>query len=111
MENSINQNNFEHLLLSIGSFNDIIFQFLEKDDINSLSICSKRLNQFYCNQITKLKILIYLETFNKPKYKNLISLNLEGCKSNNDFSFISKLDKLEELNLRETRISDISFLE
>ena len=110
MENSINQNNIKHLL-SIGTINNIIYQFIEKDDIKSLSLCSKKLNEVYCNKIKKLKILTILKLLIIPKYKNLISLNLEGLKGSHDFSFISKIENLDELNLKATRISDISFLE
>ena len=36
---------------------------------------------------------------------------MTGCRNIKDFSFISKLEKLEKLILRYTNISDISFLE
>ena len=34
-----------------------------------------------------------------------------GCKNIKDFTIISKLEKLEYLNVSDTNISDISFLE
>ena len=43
--------------------------------------------------------------------KNIKELYLDYCKNINDFSFISKLNKLEILDLSNTNISDISFLE
>ena len=43
--------------------------------------------------------------------KNIKELNLWKCKNIKDFSIISKLNKLEKLDLSYTNISDISFLE
>ena len=36
---------------------------------------------------------------------------MRGCKNNKDFTIISKLEKLENLDVSNTNISDISFLE
>ena len=111
---SKNQYNFKNVL-SIPLILAQIFKFIEKDDIKCLSLCSKKIYQLYCNQIKKLKIKEEVEISNVSnikidKYKNLIELNLEGCKNIKDYSFISKLEKLENLNLCNSNISDISFL-
>ena len=45
------------------------------------------------------------------KNKNIKILNLEYCENIKDYSFISKLEKLENLYLHDTDISDFSFLE
>ena len=88
---------------------------MEKDDIKGLSLCTKKIYQFYCEQVKKLKIKEDIEESNISnikfdKYKDLIELNLGGCENIKDYSFISKLEKLEILNLSNTNISDISFL-
>ena len=105
------QNNFIKLL-SISLIFDKVSQFIDEDDIKCLSSCSKKLRLSYCKQIKKIKLC---RRSNTPKYikkyVNLIELNLEGCKTIKDFSFISELDNLEVLNLRDAEISDISFLE
>ena len=105
------QNNFIKLL-SISLIFDKVSQFIDEDDIKCLSSCSKKLRLSYCKQIKKIKIC---RRSNTPKdinkYANLIELNLEGCKTIKDFSFISKLEKLEDLNLNGSQLSDISFLE
>ena len=95
---SKNQYNFKNVL-SIPLILDQIFKFIEKDDIKCLSLCSKKIYQLYCNQIKKLKIKEEVEISNGSnikidKYKDLIELNLEGCKNIEDYSFISKLEKL-----------------
>ena len=111
---SNNQYNFKNVL-AIPIILDQIFKFLEKDDIKFLSLCSKKIYQLFCNQIKKLKIKEDVEISNVSnikfdKYKNLIELDLEGCENIKDYSFISKLEKLENLNLYDSNISDISFL-
>ena len=78
-------------------------------------MCSKKLYEFYCIQIKKIKIKEDIETSNIScikfdKYKNINELNLEGYRNIKDYSFISNLEKLENLNLYNTNISDISFL-
>ena len=93
-----------------------IYQFTEKEDIKCLSLCCKKIYQFYCNQIKKLKINedIKESDISKikfDKYENLFELNLSLCKNIKDFSFISKLGKLKDLDLHCTDISDISFLD
>ena len=112
---SKNQYNFKNVL-SILLILEKIFQFMEKDDKICLSLCHKKIYQLYCNQIKRLKIKEDFEISNisdikLDKYKNLIELNLEGCNNIKDYSFISNLEKLENLNLFWSNISDISFLE
>ena len=110
-----NQYNFKNIL-SKELIIDQIFQFMEKDDIKSLSLCFKKIYQLYCNLIKKLKIKEGIETSNISKikfdkYENLIELDLAGCKNIKEYSIISNLEKLENLNFSYTNISDISFLE
>ena len=45
------------------------------------------------------------------RYKNVNILNLSGCRNIKDFTPISKIERLKILNVNETYISDISFLE
>ena len=111
---SNNQYNFEKIFNIL--ILDQIFQFIEKDGIKCLSWCSKKIYQFYCKQVKKLKIKRNIVESNISnikfdKYVNLIELDLEECENIKDYSFISKLEKLEKLNLCDTNISDISFLE
>ena len=111
---SNHQYNFKNVL-SIPLILDQIFQFMEKDDIKCLLLCSKKIYQLYCIQIKKLKIKVDIEASNISnikfdKYKNLIEIDLSECKNIKDYSFISNLEKLENLNLIDTNISDISFL-
>ena len=89
---------------------------MEKDDIKALSLGTKKIYQLYCEQVKKLKIKKDIEeskisNIKFDNYKDLIELNLQGCKKIKDYSFISKFEKLENLNLCLTNISDISFLE
>ena len=112
---SNDQYNFKKVL-SIPLILEQIYKFLENDDILCFSLCSKKIYQFYCKQVKKLKIKEDIEESNISnikfdKYKDLIELTLEECRNIKDYSFISKLEKLENLNLRNTNISDISFLE
>ena len=85
--------------------------------IYDANLCGfKKIYGLYCNQIKKLKIKEDIEiskvsNIKIDKYKNLIELDLSGSKNIKDYSFISKLEKLENLNLYFTNISDISFLE
>ena len=70
----------------------------------------------HCSQIQKLKIKEDIEASNISKikfdkYEYLIELDLHRCYNIKDYSFISSLKKLENLNLGWTSISDISFLE
>ena len=37
--------------LSISLILNQIFQFLDKDNIKSLSLCNKKIYQFYCNLV------------------------------------------------------------
>ena len=69
-----------------------------------------------CEQVKKLEIKKDIEESNISnikfdKYKDLIELNLTGCKNIKDYTFISKLEKLEYLCLSYTNISDILFFE
>ena len=115
---SNNQFNFKNVL-SISLILDLICQFIEVDDMKYLCLCSKKMYEFYCNLIKSLKTIeikeryeiIYLSKINCGKYINLIELNLRGSQYIKDFSSISKLEKLENLNLSNTNVSDISFLE
>ena len=112
---SNHQYNFKNAL-SIPLILDQIFQFTEKVDIKCLSLCSKKLYEQYCIKIKKIKIKEDIETLNISnikfdKFENLIELDLSLCKNIKDFSFISNLEKLENLILWNTNISDISFLE
>ena len=115
LNNSENQYNFEKVLSNpLILYN--IFQFMEKDNIKSLSFCSKKIYKRYCDQIKKLKVKEGIEesiisNIKFDKYENLIELDLGGCKNFKDSSIISNLVKLENLNLSDTNISDISFLE
>ena len=52
---SKSQYNFKNVLYK-EIILDQIFKFIEKDDIKCLSLCSKNIYQFFCNQIKKLKI-------------------------------------------------------
>ena len=111
---SNHQYNFKNVL-SIQLILDQIFKFMEKDDIKCLSLCSKKIYQLYCIQIKKLKIKADIETsnisnINFDKYKNLIEMDLTNCENIKDYSFISNLEKLENLNLYISNITDISFL-
>ena len=113
--NSNNQYNYKNVL-EIPLILNQIFQFMEKDDIKALSLGAKKIYQLYCEQVKKLKIKEDIEESNIrnikfDKYKDFIELNLEGCFNIKDYSFISKLEKLENLNLCLTNILDISFLE
>ena len=115
LEYSNKNYNFE-IVLSIPIILDQIFQFLEKENIKCLSLCSKKIYSFYCNQIKKLKIREDVDLSNilniiLYKYVNLCELDLEGCVLIEDFWIISKLEKLENLNLSKTNVSDISFIE
>ena len=87
----------------------------KKEDSENLFLCSKNIYQLYCNQIKKLKFYgdiddsIILKLL--KKFNNIKKLDLSWCMNIKDYSFISKLNKLEILNLIETNVSDISFLE
>ena len=108
--------NFKYALSIPLIFNQIC-QFLNKDNIKLLSLCNKNIYLFYCKRIKKLKlklnakvkisnlqILIY-------KYDNINNLDLDHCEDIEDFTPISKLERLEILSLNRGNISDISFLE
>ena len=101
--------------LSIPLILNQIFQFLDIDKIKCLSLCNKEIYQIYCNQVKKLKIK---EKSEKPKlqvligkYDNVKNLDLRSCKNIEDFTPLSKLERLETLNVSNINISDISFLE
>ena len=110
-----NQYNFKNVF-EIKLILNQIFQFMEKDDIKGLSLCTKKIYQLYCEQVKKLKIKENIEeskisNIKFDNYKDLIELNLERCENIKDYSFISKLENLENLDLSYTDISDISFIE
>ena len=112
--NFYNNYNFGKILSIPIIFNQIL-QFLDKDNIKCLSKCNKKIYQLYCNKIKKLKIKEDIETsiisnIKFDKNKNIKELILEGCKNIKDYSFISNLENLENLNLYDSNISDISFL-
>ena len=58
------------------------------------------------NENEELSDISFLE-----KNKNIKRLRLSSCYKINNFLPISKLDKLESLNLSRTKVTDISFLE
>ena len=80
-----------------------IFQFLNKDNIKIFSLCNKKINLFYCKQITKLKINKEAQILNIQKlinkYANINNLDLSHCENIKDFTPISKLKNLEILNI------------
>ena len=102
-------------VLSIPIILNQIFIFMDKENIKSLSLCNKKIYQSYCNQIKHLKINKYAEISNLiklfNKYENINNLDLCECNNIKDFISISKLERLEILNVGYTNIYDISFLE
>ena len=110
-----NKNYNFNSVLSVPIILNQIFQFLDKDKVKCLSLCNKKIYQIYCNQVKKLRIKRKAEISNIQvlinKYENFNNLDLSGCKNIKDFTIISKLEKLENLNVTYTNISDISFLE
>ena len=92
-----------------------LFQFLDKGDILLLSLCNKKIYQFYCMQVNELKINESTKILNLEilidKYCNANILNLNKCKNIKDFTLISKFERLEIIDISNTNISDISFLE
>ena len=102
-------------ILTIPLILNQIVKFMDKENIKSLSLCNKKIYKLYCKQINQLKIgkdteitkLIKLLN----KYENVNNLDLNECYKIKDFILISKLERLEILNVGGTNISDISFLE
>ena len=92
-----------------------IFHFLDKESRKCLSLCNKKIYQLYSDQVKELKIKrgteisIVLALIDKYKTANI--LNLSQCKNIKDFTPISKIERLEILDVGETNICDISFLE
>ena len=114
LKSSNNKYNFVDAL-SIPLIINEISQFLDKEDIKCLYLCSKKTYQIHYNQIEKLAINEDIEPsnlskINFDKYKNLLKLDLYHCLSIRDFSFISSLKQLVYLDISDTEISDISFL-
>ena len=110
-----NKYNFEKIF-AIPLIINQIFLFMNKNDAKSLSLCSKKIYLLYNNQIKEIKINEEIESTKMlniilDKYKNILKLDLSKCKNINDFSFISNLEKLENLNISNTKIFDISFIE
>ena len=101
--------------LSVSLILNQIFQFLNKDNIKSLTLCNKKIYQSYCNLIKNVKIDKETDILNFKilidKYININNLDLSYCNKIKDFISISKLKRLEFLNVRSSNISDISFLE
>ena len=54
-KHSINGHNFIDILSRSLVLNQI-FKFLEKDDIKSLALCSKKINKCYCSLVKKLNL-------------------------------------------------------
>ena len=52
---SNNQYNFKNIF-EIPLILKQIFQFMEKDDIKSLSLCTRKIYQLHCEQVKKLEI-------------------------------------------------------
>jgi len=113
INNFNNNNSFEKI--SIPIILNQNFQFFEKDNIKCLSLCKKKLYKIYCNQVKKLKIINGVDILNLLKafykYKNIKELNFEYYLFNLDFIPISQIENLEILNIRNTCVSDFSFLE
>jgi len=112
----ISNNNFNfEKILSIPFILNQIFQFLDKDNKKCLSICNKKIYKLYCNQVKKLQINYKADILNLKiifdKYENVNNLDLNKCENIEDFTPISKLERLEILNINDRNISDISFLE
>ena len=108
------KNTFENVI-SIPLILNQIFIFINNEEIKSLALCNKKMYQSYCKQIKCLKINQSAEMKNFVeflyKYNNVNNLDLNNCRYIEDFTLISKFERLEILNVGETRISDISFLE
>ena len=109
-----NMNNCFENALSIPLVFNQIFKFLDKDNIKSLTLCNKKIYQLYCNQIKKIKIDKKVDILNikvlRNKYKNFNNLDLRNYQKIKDFTSISKLERLEVLDVANTSISTISFL-
>ena len=109
-----NNYNFEKAL-SVPLILNQIFKFLGKDSIKCLSLCNKKIYQLYCNQVKELRINKEADISNLlvliDKYDNANIVNLSECKNIEDFTPLSKIERLEILNVSETNISDISFLD
>ena len=90
-----NQYNFKNVF-EIKLILNQIFQFMEKDDIKALSLCTKNTYELCCKQFKKLKIKEDIEesiisNIKFDNYKDLIVLNLQGCKNIKDYLYISNL--------------------
>ena len=114
LKTSNNKSNFKDIL-SIPLIMNQIYQFLDKEDIKCLYLCSQKTYEIYYNQIEKLTLNEDIEPsnlskINFDKYKNLLKLDLYHCLNIRDFSFISSLKQLVYLDINDTEISDISFL-
>ena len=101
-------------ILSIPLILNQILQFLGIDDIKSINLCFKMINQLYYELATKLKLEVNIDAstisyFKMEKYKNIRKFDLENCYKIEDFTIILKFKQLEDLNLSNKNISDISF--
>jgi hypothetical protein len=88
---------------------------MKEEEGKSFSLCSKKIYQVYCKQIEKLIIMTHSEMPNIgvliDKYNNAKNLKFICCYEIKDFTYISKLERLENLAFYRTNISNISFLE
>ena len=109
-----NQYNFNKVL-SIEYLLVQIFKFMKEEDVKCLSLCSKKIYQFYCNQIEKLIIMTISEMPNIEvlidKYNNAKNLKFTRCYNIEDYACISESERLENLVFDFTNIFNISFLE
>ena len=80
-----------------------IFQFLKRDDIKSLSLCNRKIYKLYCEQIIKIKIKKINENINIVKildnYPYINNLDLSGCSDLSSISFLEKNNNIKELRL------------
>ena len=92
-----------------------------KNSINStlqrsqcLNICNIKIYKLYCDQVKELIINKKAKIPNLKllidKYDNANKLDLSDCQNIKDFAPVSKLERLEILDINSTNISDISFL-
>ena len=91
------ENNFSVLLILNQTF-----QFLDKDNIEYLALCNKKIYRLYCEQVIKIKINKEADKLNLQtiiyKYDNIYNLDLSDCKKIKDFTPISKLERLQIIN-------------
>ena len=81
--------------------------FQTKTAKNAYLYVIKKIYQIYCKQVNKVKNLEILI----DKYENANNLDLGYCRNIKDFIPIYKLERLEYLDVSNTNISEILFLE